>query len=123
MCEFNHQSVSVFTSQEMERVARKGPGGRGWAHYPPGFFGKWQANSCVARASMNKPKQVVWVDGVGWVFDIESRIAKSASSHTPVGVVYTSADLDSSERAAETPGTVGYLATTKTKRVRVVYKS
>jgi hypothetical protein len=119
---FDRNSIVAYkTNQMLDQVIRPQHGYTGWAFYPKGFFGNWQPANRHAWRSMKRPKRVVF-DSVagGWVFEIESRMLATRNELRPVGGVYRLPDLQSTVPAQYLRDTIGYLATTKTKRVRVV---
>ncbi len=115
---FDRFTILVCGNYGMRRPLGGGhPNLRGWAKYPEGFFGRWVPDSSRAKRSMNRPKSVVFVEGVGWKFSIEFSADKCPEI---VGCVFTTQISDTLIPENSPPGTVGYLATTPTKRVKVV---
>lgn len=115
----NRSKIVAFTNHRLECLASSPRAGdTGWAKYPEGSFGSWKPANKKARESMLRPKRVTYHAGVGWVFDIEARMAESATSPCPTGCVYQS------ESGAIPPsyvnGAEGFLQTKVGKRVKVL---
>lgn len=120
--QIERDKIVAFTNHRLEcLVSNAKAGDTGWAKYPEGTFGSWRPANKKARESMLRPKRVTYHPGVGWVFDIEARMAESASSARPTGCVYHS------ETGAIPPscveGAKGFLQTKVGKRVKVVFSS
>lgn len=114
---FDRFTILVCGNYGMRRLLGGGhPNLRGWAKYPEGFFGRWVPDSSEARRSMNRPKPVVFVEGVGWKFSIEFSADKCPEI---VGRIFLGQTGDMLVSEDPPVGTVGYLATTSNKRVRV----
>lgn len=94
-------------------------GQKGWAFYPRGFFGNWKPANSKARRSMARPKMVTYRVGMGWVFDIEYRMMATRCDLRPIGYVYANPNPLAAIPAGNIIGAIGYLATTKDKRVKV----
>lgn len=114
--------VVAFTNHRLEcLVSSPRAGDTGWARYPEGTFGSWRPANKKARESMLRPKRVTYHAEVGWVFDIEARMAESASSVHPTGCVYHSET--SGLPASNIVGAQGFLQTKIGKRVKVILSS
>ncbi len=117
---FDRSTVIAFATHRMKKVVTgKTHGQTGWALYPKGFFGKWNPESNRARRSMCLPKPVTYIGGIGWVFAIEHRMIATRADTRPVGFVYANPHTETACPAENFAGTIGFLATTSTKRVRV----
>ncbi|MES2059917.1 MAG: hypothetical protein V4438_02725 [Patescibacteria group bacterium] len=116
---FDRQSIVVYATHHMLTQVNGREGAKGWAFYPKGFFGEWRPDNNVARRSMARPKRVCYSVGVGWVFAIEMRMMASRADLHPVGIVYANSHPEAVIPASNIVGTIGYLATTKSKRVKV----
>lgn len=117
--QFDRNSIIAYRTHHMLDQLPGRDGQKGWAYYPQGFFGKWQPLGSKARRSMARPKRVTYRTAIGWIFDIEFRMMASRMDIRPVGVVYANSYLESIIPATNLVGTIGFLATTKEKRVKV----
>jgi hypothetical protein len=115
----NNGITAVFTTHRLTRSVDLPGSNEGWARYPKGFFGRWIPHSCKAKKSMFGPKIVRQVSGFGWKFSIEILAERHPGLVGKVFVDQTSAKLVDEIPAT---GTIGYLATTPNKRVRVIFQ-
>lgn len=117
--QIKRNKIVAFTNHRLEcLVSNPKAGDVGWAHYPEHTFGNWKPANKKARESMERPKRVTYHSEVGWVFDIEARMAESASSTRPTGCVYLSESGVIPPSYVE--GAMGFLQTKVGKRVKVV---